>query len=132
MPPKTRTNKKDEYCGTCDLLIKETDSYIKCSACPNWLHRKCTKLSDLQFDAIIESDKIAKKTGKKSLIWCCELCDGTITDMLTNFQRYKKMELELSKIRDETKEEINEMKAQLQAFNSKLVKLEDGEKHHPR
>ena len=98
--PNTRSD-KGSHCGKCDTFEKN-DSWIKCSACPNYLHRKCSKLSDLQFDAIIESLNIEKKTGKRSLIWCCELCDGTVTDVLSNLQKYKKIYFSSRPGRDES------------------------------
>ena len=114
MPPRRRAANLG-FCNGCDEPFKDGDSWIQCAACTKWLHRKCTDLNDLQFDAMVDTSKQQKQ--KNSLKFFCELCDGTVTDILSNFQKYKKMENELKKVRVEIDSKIEE-------FNSRLMKCE--------
>ena len=124
--------KPETFCGSCDLAVKEDQSYVQCNACSEYLHRKCTKLSNVQFEAVVEASQNEVKTGKKSLIWCCQVCDGTMTDILSSFQKYKKMEQTLKKIQEDSRLELknmrDEMDEKLEVFVARLAKCESIEK----
>ena len=112
-----RRGKNLGSCNDCDVPFKDGDSWIQCRACCYWLHRKCCGLNDVQFDAMVETSKQQDAKKKNSLMFFCTLCDGTVTDILSNIQKYKKMDIELKKVR-------NEIDTKIEAFNTRLTKCE--------
>ena len=78
----------------------------------------------MQVDAMVEAAEEERKTGKPmSIMWFCELCDGTITDILSNFQKYQKMEIELKKIQ-------TDIDNKLEAFDKRITKCEASDKQN--
>ena len=95
-------------CGKCDINFKRSnDPAIECDCCKQWYHIPCTPVSNDIVKAITESNKDKKR--KKGLKWFCELCDGTVSELLTNFQKYKKVDIEIKKYKDEIEGKIQEL-----------------------
>lgn len=56
-------------CTICERVIKANQSAIECSGCLTWVHKGCTKLSNIEFDKIFTMGK-----KKKSHKWKCINC----------------------------------------------------------
>ena len=83
-------------CGFCDAgFKKQNDPGVKCDACKRWYHFRCTNATETTLAALKEVDT-NKLTGFR---WFCQLCDGTVSEILSNLQKYKKVDLEIKKIR---------------------------------
>ena len=89
-------------CGVCDLSVNRNDSFIDCDACKIPHHKKCCKLPDAVYSAVSSNKGLVK--------WFCRLCDSHVADILNNFEKFKKINQETKKMRDE--------------MNSKLASLE--------
>ena len=79
---KTRSTRTAK-CGACDEPFANTDGWVQCAACQDYLHRRCSGLSDLVFEAMTEVAK-QPKTKKGNVLYNCEMCDETVTDLLSN------------------------------------------------
>ena len=73
-------------------------------------HRKCIDLTN------DECDLIASKKSK--LKWFCYLCDPHVTDILSNMEKFKKMNNELNKIKNEMDEKMNNFEIRLNKMES--------------
>lgn len=94
-------------CGSCDLPIKKkTDITAQCQACKESYHESCSGLSNSDF-AIISK--------KSALKWFCKTCDTQVTDLLTNFEKFKKMNAELKSIRDDIDRKMSDFEVRLRA-----------------
>ena len=113
MPPR---KKNLGVCNDCDIPFKDNDAWLGCGSCQHWYHRDCTKVSKVQFEALVE----AAKEGDDSIKFFCVLCKDTVKDILDNVQRFKKMQIELNKI----KTEINERFEKLEARATKAEKTD--------
>ena len=94
-------------CGTCDLTLKvRTDPCVQCHACKLNFHEKCSGLSTPEFAVV---------SKKSSLRWFCRMCDSHVTDVLTNFEKFKKMNAELKAIRDDIDKKLNDFDKRLKS-----------------
>ena len=107
----------------CDESFTKPDGstrgYVQCSACLDYLHRECSGLSKLAFDAMVETAQAT--TNKKNLKYCCNVCDSTVTELLSNFQKFKKMQNELNKIQKETDDKIKSFERRIQKCETTSV-----------
>lgn len=55
-------------CLKCDEAIDEESPSIECGMCKQWVHKKCTNLSNDKY-------KLLQKGGEE-IIWACEKCRG--------------------------------------------------------
>ena len=101
-------------CGCCDLGFKKSEAFICCDACKIPHHQHCSKLSDNEFD--LASDK------KSSLKWYCILCDNHVSDILTNFDKFKKINAEIKSVKDEINDKLLDLEVRMR-------KCEDIEKN---
>ena len=82
LSPPECTYRKDD-CNICKKLVKNTDKGIQCDNCDEWIHTKCEKISENQYEIYnIDPEKvfICKKCRK------CNVCERTIA---TNHKRLK-------------------------------------------
>ena len=40
----------DDFCGICTQIVKADDKALMCDICDNWIHAKCDKMSDIQYE----------------------------------------------------------------------------------
>ena len=74
-PPHPPTKLLDDLCGICNLEVKFEDKGIVCDRCNKWVHIKCTKVSDIEYEHYQinpEENFVCKKCKK------CGVCDKTI------------------------------------------------------
>ena len=103
-------------CGQCDVEVKNTDSYVQCASCLIYYHRKCTELSNGEFEALYEAS--TKVKTRRALKYFCPICEEPVADVLSNIQKFKKMSIELKNIQQEIENKLNE-------FNKRLIKCEE-------
>ena len=101
-------------CGQCDHTLPRQEPYVDCGACRKSYHKKCSKLSDSEFTLM--------SSNKSTLKWFCRLCDDHVIDVLSNIERFKKMNSELTKIK-------SEIDGKLAEFEARLSKCENLEKN---
>ena len=95
-------------CGSCDANFKKTEAYIDCNACKKRYHGGCTKLTQAEYDVM----------GKKSnLKWFCIFCETDVNELLSNFEKFKKVNAEILKIK-------NDIDSQMEEVNKRLSSLE--------
>ena len=63
-------------------------------------------------------------TKKSTLKWYCRLCDPHINDLLTNYEKFKKVNLAIEEIRAEMREELNSKMNEFEARLKKCEKIE--------
>ena len=117
MPGRPKKNPYGE-CNKCDVPFTKTDAWTQCMSCLKWLHRDCTNLSKLQFDAIVE----AAQEGKKSIQYYCELCETPVSDVLSNIQKFKKMQIELENIKTEISGRFDKLESRMTKMEEKVSK----------
>ncbi len=107
--------KKKFPCGFCDSNV--TNDGIQCDACTKWYHFGCTKLKEKIYKAIEGSEK--------ELSWFCALCKPDVKNMLSNFERFKKVDHEIEKnkkaIDDKIKECLRNFKPVVPAVQAENV-----------
>ena len=86
-------------CGACDDFFEKKDKHVTCSACKKKYHGDCTKLSENEF----------KIMGSKTrLKWFCTICEDEVTDMLTNFEKFRKVSVAIEKMKDEIDNKVRD------------------------
>ena len=40
----------DDLCGICAHIVTDNDKALICDMCDNWIHAKCNKMSDIQYE----------------------------------------------------------------------------------
>ena len=85
--PRTR-------CDFCDVFLPKNEAHIECSACKKKYHEKCSKLSEPEFKMMSQ---------RTQLKWFCEICNDDVTDMLNNFEKFRKVSKEIEKMKELTK-----------------------------
>ena len=113
-----RKKKDFGICHECDIPFEEKDAWLQCGSCQFWYHRACVQLSDVQFTGLVE----AAKQGDKSMQYFCALCKDTVNDVLTNIQRFKKMQNELNSIRNEINGRFENLETQMKSIEEKISK----------
>ena len=103
-------------CGQCDLNINRSSKTIDCNAYNKPYHENCCDLDENEFKIV--SNK------KSSLKWFCKLCDSHVNDLLTNYEKFKKVNLAIENIRDELRTEMNK---KIENLDERLRKFETGE-----
>lgn len=59
-------------CYVCERALRSNQHAVECSRCCSWLHKGCSKLSDVDFDKIHSS---TKRSGAHD--WVCSKCSRT-------------------------------------------------------
>ena len=49
-PLSNTGNISDDLCGICTHIVTENDKALICDLCDNWIHAKCEKMSDIQYE----------------------------------------------------------------------------------
>ena len=96
-------------CGSCEACFSAKETHVECSACHKKYHEKCSKLSDIEFKTV------ASKSSR--LKWFCDLCNKDVENMLDNYDRFRKVSAEISKIK-------TEMVAKLEEYDKRLLNVE--------
>ena len=96
------------YCGSCDEEVKRNDKNVECDACKKKYHTSCSKLSDAECNVL---------STKTNLKWYCQLCENDVKDILSNFEKFKKVSHEISKLK-------SDMDEKLKVFEDRLTKCE--------
>ena len=65
MPGATRTEKKEDYCGKCDRVVREKDNALECEQCRVWYHVGCDGVH-------VELYKVLAKHEDQR--WSCSEC----------------------------------------------------------
>ena len=91
-------------CGTCETTFKRADVSCECCACKKRFHQACTELSD---------DETKLLNSKSILKWYCNICDPDVSDILANYQKFKKVSNEISKLKDENEKRWKEFERRL-------------------
>ena len=92
-------------CGVCQSNVP--DGGIKCDACQKWHHADCV-------DGIDSEDLAYLKRKKLKMHWYCRLCDSSVTEILSNFEKFKKFNIEVKKMKDEMDKKYSEMAKRLE------------------
>ena len=104
----TRATKPKWPCGLCESNVP-TDG-IQCDACSKWFHGDCAEFS---------AEEIAfMKKFQKKFKWYCRYCDKDVKDILSNFEKFKKMTIELKNIQ-------KDMNGKLDKVLKRLDKMEE-------
>ena len=93
-------------CGGCNLPAKRTEAHIVCSACKLKFHEQCSHLLNNEFSLM--------SSRKSSLKWFCRVCDPYVTEVLTNLEKYKKMNVELKNVRDDIDKKLADFEVRVQ------------------
>ena len=96
-------------CGMCDESLKRLEKSIGCNACKFKYHQQCSNLPENEFEIMLST--------RTKLKWFCQLCESDVSEILTNFQKFKKVSKEISDIRDD-------MAGKLKEFEHRLVHCE--------
>ena len=85
--PVKSSNMKKKTCNTCDTNIKRQEQFLDCNSCKQSHHAPCTDLPDDEY-----SVNASKKSSQK---WYCRLNDPAVTEILSNFEKFKKLNAEV-------------------------------------
>ena len=85
-------------------MKSRTETSVQCHACKLCFHEVCSGLPNPEF-AIVSK--------KSALRWFCRLCDSQVTDLLSNFEKFKKMNAELRNIKDEIDRKLNDFETRI-------------------
>ena len=97
-------------CGSCDKIFARSETNIECNACKRKYHAECTQLNDEEFNVLSSSRKLK---------WFCPLCDDDVGNLLTNFEKFRKVSIEIEKMKSENE-------ARLADIEKRLVLCENG------
>ena len=87
-------------CGSCDEVCGKNDEGVECDACKKKFHKSCTNLKDEEYKIL---------TSRTRLKWFCQMCESDVEDILNNFEKFKKVSNEISKIKNEMDTKILEI-----------------------
>ena len=100
-------------CASCDQNIGSRQRYIDCNACIKPYHEQCCDLEAAEFEVCFKK--------KSALKWFCRVCDPQVTDLLSNFEKFKKVNIAIENIRNEFRTEIDQ---KMQEFETRVRKCE--------
>ena len=111
----TRKGTKANACGGCDTHV---DNGVQCDACRKWHHVACTHNLEQE-----DYDYVKRRGGRVK--WFCVVCDPTVKDILSNIERFKKMNLELKATREAIESKFKDLEKRLNKVeNSNSVEQE--------
>ena len=98
-------------CGSCEVLIKknEIESSIECNACRRKYHRNCTTLSSEEIKVFVSSSKLK---------WFCDLCNDDVSDMLSNYERFKKLSIAIEGMKKDMDDKVKNFEIRLSTLES--------------
>ena len=102
-------------CGSCDKIFGKNDANIECSACKRKYHPSCTQLNDPEYRALSSS---------KNLKWFCVLCDEDVEHLLSNYEKFRKVSLEIEKIKSENEARLASMEKRLMMCENKKTDVD--------
>ena len=91
-------------CGSCEEVVKKNEHVACCSACKKSFHGNCTNLTEAEFQIAC---------GKSKLKWFCDMCDSDVTDMLNNFDKFRKVSVYIEKQRAEIDRKMDIMEKRI-------------------
>ena len=97
-------------CGACDEEVQRGEKAIECGACKAKYHGNCSNLSETERKIM---------TTKTNLKWYCLMCDSNVKEILNNFEKFKKMSIEIEKNKKEIKDAISDFDKRLKACETK-------------
>ena len=92
-------------CGSCDDGFKRAEKTVACDACRQKFHFTCSKLSETEFELVA--------AAKCKLKWYCLLCENDVRDILTNLEKFKKMNKELASIKEDVYSKLKEVEKRI-------------------
>ena len=95
-------------CDQCDTFFSKNEVCLECNACKKKYHEKCSKLSEAEFKIM---------TQRTQLKWFCEMCNEDVTDMLNNFEKFRKVSKEIEKMKNDINSKMND-------FEKRLISVE--------
>ena len=103
MPPH-----KKSQCGSCDEDIKRNENSVLCHACKNKYHWSCSNLNENECKIM---------STKSNLKWFCQMCENDVSDILNNFEKFRKVSNEIKNMK-------SDMEVKLKQFEERLVRCE--------
>ena len=108
-------------CGKCDSNITRAEAFIDCSACRKSYHFQCSDLFEDAFDT--------GKDKNSNLKWFCRLCNDHVTEVLSNFEKFKKFNEEMRKLRTDMENKLLDFEVRIQncetVLNSAIERVVD-------
>ena len=101
---------KTNQCGSCDASFKRGEKSISCSACKHRYHYQCSMLSESEFDVC---------SNKSILKWFCRLCENDVNDILTNFEKFKKVSKEIMDMKSELDSRFNKVEDRIAVLEAR-------------
>ena len=98
-------------CGSCDENFKRNEASIGCNSCKKRFHYECSKLPEDEADALAKN--------KSKLKWFCIFCEQEVTEILTNLQKFRKVSVEISKMKEEMEEKLKNMDRRITVCESR-------------
>ena len=108
----TRGKKATWPCGVCESSVP--DGGIKCDACQKWHHVDC-------IDGVDKDDIAYMKKKLLKLHWYCRVCDNTVTELLSNFEKFKKLNMEVKKMKDDIDKKYSDMVKRMDRLEKEKV-----------
>ena len=92
-------------CGSCDETFKRNEKSMACSACKNKYHQPCSNVTEEEFAMML--------VARTKLKWFCQLCEADVSDILTNFEKFKKVSKEISNIKNDISNKLKDIEQRL-------------------
>ena len=103
MPPH-----KKSQCGSCDEDIKRNENSVLCHTCKNKYPWSCSNLNENECKIM---------STKSNLKWFCQMCENDVSDILNNFEKFRKVSNEIKNMK-------SDMEVKLKQFEERLVRCE--------
>ena len=116
-----RPKVKKDRCGSCNLIVMDTDSAVECEVCNFWFHCTCQNVSDKLYQIIHdEADTIH---------WYCRTCNASAGNMLkimTQLQSQQAgLQADISDLKNGLLRHEGECKDVQQSLNKKMDELKN-------
>ena len=98
-------------CKECNLNFARQEAFVDCHACKGSFHGNCSGLGNEDFDIMASK--------KSQLKWYCRDCDGQVTDVLSNLEKFKKYTEEMKNLRNEMETKLNDFDARIKTLETR-------------
>ena len=98
-------------CGACEKTFAKKEQQVDCSACKKKYHINCSKLSD---------DELKIFMSKTKLKWFCMICEDDVAELLTNFEKFRKVSATIEKIQNEIDAKVSNFEKRLTVCEANL------------
>ena len=92
-------------CASCDETFKKNDQITECDSCKKRFHQACTNLDSNEAQVL--------SRNKTKFKWFCIFCEPDVMEMLSNFQKFKKVSVEISKMKADMEEKLNSIERRI-------------------